>query len=166
MRSAADRVRGRLNKAIGERAEWVARRRLEAAGVRLVERIGTPWRITRAMRGGRSVIVGATPVGRVSGDYRGLLAGGRSVLVECKATDHLVWSTFEAHQRDALTAHAAAGGLSLVAWVRLQPVLACYLLEWTALCASGFGPGAGLTPEQAEAQAIRPGALAIRVGVA
>jgi hypothetical protein len=54
---------------------------------------------------------------KVSGDWRGILPGGMSVLVEVKTVERLMYSEFADHQVDALNKHHAAGGLSLIGWV-------------------------------------------------
>jgi len=110
------RRRGRMAQHVGEVAEvhvggWMAARFC------LVERVRVGWRIRRGP-GGR--ILDAHPLEKVSGDWRAVAAGGRSVLMEVKcrpAAERLEWSDLEQHQHRALLAHATAGGLSLVAWV-------------------------------------------------
>lgn len=158
MMSPENRLRGKRNRAVGDQCEWIAKRAMAMLGVILLERVHTPWRIQRAMRHGRNVIVGATPMEKVSGDFRGVLPGGRSFLAESKhREERLVHSDIEPHQRVALEAHAAAGGFSLVAWTVLEPVAVCYLLPWDLLLATGFRARTSLSPEQAEAMTLRPG---------
>lgn len=157
---AANRLQGRRNRAVGDQCEWVARRALTHAGAQLVERVHTPFRLQRRVVNGRSQIVGASPMERVSGDFRGILPGGRSVLCEVKHREgRLVFSDLEAHQREALTKHSAAGGCSLLAWVVLEPAVTCWLLPWDLVVAIGFRERTSLTPEQAEAMTLRAGGL-------
>lgn len=103
------------NRKQGNAGELLVRRQLELRGVLLVEKIETGWGIVRG-KGGR--IVSAYPLEKVAGDFRGVLPGGRSVLVEAKTTEGtLPYSQLKNHQHKALKAHHDAGGLSLVAWV-------------------------------------------------
>lgn len=154
----ANRLRGKRNRAVGEQCEWIAKRALAETGVIMLERVHTPWRIQRAMRGGRNVIVGALPMEKVAGDFRGVLPGGRSFLCESKHREgNLKHSDIEPHQRAALDAHLFAGGYSLVAWTVLEPVATCYLLPWDLLLATGFRARSSVSPEQAEAMTLRPG---------
>jgi hypothetical protein len=153
---AENRLRGRRNRAVGNQCEAIVHRALEHAGAQLVEAVHTPWRIQRGMRQGRSVIIGATPMQKVSGDFRAVLPSGRSVLCEVKHREgRLVFSDFEKHQREALTNHSAAGGCSLIAWVVLEPATTCWLMPWDLVVALGFRERTSLTPEQAEAMTLR-----------
>jgi hypothetical protein len=108
------RLRGRKNKIIGDHAEKVVAYHLHRIGLLAIVRLETGWRVQRA--GGK--IIGATPLAKVSGDFRAVVPGGRSVLVEVKRRAGVLRvSDFQPHSREALAAHAEAGGLSLVAWV-------------------------------------------------
>lgn len=114
--SHAAAVRGRVNRLRGEIAQTIIQRRLQALGVLMLEPVHTPWRLRRV--GCR--IVGATPLAKVSGDFRGIAPGGagRSILVEVKFRPaRLLFSDLEPHQRLALDSNASAGGLSYLAWV-------------------------------------------------
>ncbi len=108
--------RGARNRALGDAAEWQVRRHLALAGYRCIERIETGWRVHRDHRTGR--IVGATPLAKVSGDFRAVAPDGRAVLVEVKQRERLIWSDLEDHQVKALNEHAKAGAIALLAWVR------------------------------------------------
>jgi hypothetical protein len=110
----ANAARGRKNYARGEVAQNAIEWRLRALGLLMVERIHTPWKIQRHPVTRK--IVNAIQMEKVSGDFRALLPGGRSVLVEVKGCDALVFSAFARHQVDALNGHHAAGGLSLIGW--------------------------------------------------
>lgn len=144
-------VSQRDRQRIGAANETATRLVLMAAGVEMVERVHTPWRIVRDKR---RRIIRAEPVEKVAGDFRGVTASGRSVLVEAKHRDeNLAWSDLEPHQRRALSEHHAHGGLSLVAWGRGARV---YLLEWPVMLAAGFKPRRSLSPEWAEGATMRP----------
>ncbi len=110
----ANRLRGRVNKIRGDQAELLVAYHLHRLGLLAISRHETGWRVKRA--GGK--IIGATPMGKVPGDFRAVVPGGRSVLVEVKRCASLTLSAFQPHSRKALEAHATAGGLSLVAWVK------------------------------------------------
>lgn len=101
---------------IGRQGEDVVHLRLTLLGVLQVCKIETGWRIKR--NGGK--IVGASPMAKVAGDYRGILPGGRSVLVESKAhmgkAHNLRWSDLDDHQVRNLNEHHTHGGLSLLAY--------------------------------------------------
>lgn len=113
------RARGKRNMARGTTGQEVIGWRLRALGLLMVERVHTPWRVQRtpAKNGQPSRITGATQMEKVSGDWRAVMPGGKSVLVEVKAVDHLTFSEFADHQVKALNDHLAAGGLSLIGWV-------------------------------------------------
>ena len=108
-------VRGKRNRRTGETAEAIARRELERMGIGMLERVHTPWGIKRL--GKR--IISAYPKEKVSGDFRGIELGGRSVLVEVKEREDgvLSLSDFAPHQREALSKHHLLGGLSMFVWV-------------------------------------------------
>jgi hypothetical protein len=108
------------NRKQGNAGENLVKAELQRRGVALVERIETGWGI---IRGATGRIVSAYPLSPVSGDFRGILAGGRSVLVEVKTIpERLPYSALELHQHVALKAHHEHGGLSLVAWVNGEEV--------------------------------------------
>lgn len=111
--------RGRRNRAAGEAVEDYAADLLRRLGLAMIERVHTPWKVVRGKGG---AIKHAFPVEKVSGDFRAVLPStGQSVLVEVKSrAQQLCWSDFRPHQREALTDHDAAGGLSLVVWHEQQ----------------------------------------------
>ncbi len=113
-KAIAARLRGRVNKIRGDQAEAVVAYHLHRLGLLAISRHETGWRVQRV--GGR--IVSATPMGKVCGDFRAVVPGGRSVLVEVKRRAVLRLSDFQPHSRKALDDHAQAGGLSLIAWVK------------------------------------------------
>lgn len=103
-------VAGKRARDLGDLCEQMALARLAAEGV-LAQRIATP-----------CVVVGGRKryTARVVGDLAGVTAGGRAVLVECKAHadgSRPTPSDFQAHQRETLARWHAAGALVLVAWI-------------------------------------------------
>ena len=141
-RSAAAKRR----QQVGAAAEHLVEHRLRAMGLVLVEKVEVGCRVVRGQR------IYTKPV---SGDFRAVAPGGRSVLVEVKArdTDRLATSDLETHQRRLLTEHAEAGGASLLAWFR--PDLGeLVLMEWAAV-AQAFAPRASLAWDAARALAIQ-----------
>lgn len=133
---------GFKNRASGEHAEILVKAALQRLGLRMVEKVNTPWKVIfRDGPGGRRTVQHAFPVEKVSGDFRAVEPStGRSVLVESKNhdADTLPFSTFRPHQILALTQNHEAKGLSLMAWVRKGEV---HLIEWPA---PGFGVGKSL----------------------
>lgn len=105
-------ILGKRSQAKGRHGESFARWALECYGVRQVVRIETGWRVKRV--GGR--IVGATPMERVTADWRGVWpTTGCSVMAEAKERgDRLVWSDIKPHQHKALAEHDKLNALSLV----------------------------------------------------
>jgi len=143
VRTAANVLRGRRNRALGEHAQNLAQSTLERMGFAMVERVETPWRIHR---NGLGRIISATPVAKVSGDLRAVAPDGRSVLAEVKMRDErLVFSDLDRHQVAALDHHLRLRGVSLLVWVRLRPI-AVDVLDWGTLRAAEFGPRASLVP--------------------
>ena len=133
------RQQDRIGK-IGQEHAAAALRRL---GVNMVEKIGTPVKIIPArVKGTYTVVWGE----KVSGDHRGILANGVSVLAETKTImdRNLVWSDLREHQPDALSQHASFSGLSLLVWVHSTGV---YVMRWPV---PGFGPRKSITPERAQ----------------
>lgn len=133
-------------QSIGKHGEQLAAAVLRGLGVEMVEKIGTPVHTLPAgmVRGKAAyfVIYGE----KVSGDFRGVLPGGRSVMAEVKTilSRNLGWSDLRDHQPARLSEHAERGGLSVLVWVHSSGV---YALEWPV---PGFKRGVGITPEQAE----------------
>jgi hypothetical protein len=143
---------GRRNRKAGEEAEELVADRMRALGMLCVERIKTGFRVRRAPAiphcGGRTKIVGASPTGRVMGDFRAVVPGGRAVLVEVKRRpDRLRWSNLKNHQRAALDAYRQAGALALLAWVHARGLA---VMRWP-LPACLFRKGASLSPQDADA---------------
>lgn len=137
-------IRGKYSQAKGKRGEDIAATLLRQRGVLMVEKIATPVRIigTVKIRGEKyhKIVWGE----KVSGDYRGLLPGGRRVLCEAKAPqNNLRWSDFTEHQRQQLTKNAKAGGLSLVAYLSDR---GNFLMQWPI---PGFRKYTSIAPEKA-----------------
>jgi len=103
---------------IGKAGQNVAAATLSRIGIEMVEEIGTPVKLIPASAQRRDVfrvVFGE----KVSGDHRGILQGGRSVLAETKTIldRNLRYSDLREHQPGRLTDHARLGGLSLLVWV-------------------------------------------------
>ena len=127
---------------IGSAGEEQAALALRRLGIEMVEEIATPVIVSRAS--GKPVIVAWKEP--VSGDHRGILPGGRSVLVETKTIHdrNLRWSDLREHQPGRLDRHADLGGLSLLVWVHSSGI---YIMVWPV---PGFGPGRSIEPRRAE----------------
>lgn len=109
--------RSRINSAnrkAGRASEQLVRIALRQRGVQRIEKIEVGWGIVRDAKG---KIVNAYPLEKVSGDFRGLLPGGRAVHVEAKGrSGKVLYSDLEAHQVAALDEVTRLGGLALLAW--------------------------------------------------
>lgn len=106
--------------------------RLKGRGFALVEKVEVPFRInkTTGQMSARK---------KVSGDFRAVGPGGRSVLVEVKHhEERLAYGAFRPHQLEALEEHHRVGGISEVAWVDRGQV---HFIDWETLRNLGFGPG-------------------------
>ena len=120
---------GRKAQASGVVGERAAELTLRTLGVDLVEQIATPSIVVRGRK---------KYIGKVSGDRRGVLSpNGRSVHAEVKKykTKNLAYSVLKPHQRDWLTRHAEAGGLSLLIWVAQDDI---YVMKWRVDGIPGF----------------------------
>lgn len=131
---------------IGRAGQNVAASALSRIGIELVEMIGTPVFLTPA-HAQRKDIFRVRFGEKVSGDHRGILPGGRSVLAETKTMlDHnLQWSNLREHQPGRLTDHANFGGLSLLVWVHNSGV---YIMRWPVIA---FCEGKSIGVEKAQA---------------
>ena len=139
----------RHDQRIGRIGQDYAASALRALGVEMVEGIGTPVRLIPASVSRRDVyrVIWGD---KVSGDHRGILPGGRSVLAETKTIldRNLRWSDLREHQPNRLQTHTDFGGLSLLIWVHSSGI---YVLQWPV---EGFGPGKSLRLEDARRLAI------------
>jgi hypothetical protein len=138
----------RKEQSIGKYGQELAAVALRMIGIDMVEQIGTPIHLVPhpTQAGYYRVIFGE----KVSGDHRGILPGGRSVLAETKTIRDrsLRWSDFREHQPDRLDAHTEAGGLSLVVWINEY---GAKIMRWPI---PGFGPGKSIDIETAERLSI------------
>ena len=131
---------------IGRAGQSVAASALSRIGVELVEMIGTPVHLSPASDMRKDVF--RVRFGeKVSGDHRGILPGGRSVLAETKTIldRNLRFSDMREHQPARLKDHSDMGGLSLLIWVHSSGV---YIMQWPV---SGFIPGKSLSLDAARA---------------
>ena len=137
----------RLRQRHGDNGEQVVRCRLVGMGMVLVEKVKTPWRIVRGP-GGK--ILKAYPTHKVSGDFRAVMPGGRSVLVEVKWRESgpLAWNDLEPHQHHAMKIHQDAGGLSLIGWATPEGVM---IFTYAAAMAIGWRSGCPLKLHEGEA---------------
>ncbi len=128
---------------IGKIGQEHAAAALARVGVNMVEKIGTPVKLIPARVPGTYKVVWGE---KVSGDHRGILDNGISVLAETKTImdRNLVWSDLRDHQPTRLNTHADLGGVSLLVWVHSTGV---YVMRWPV---AGFGPRKSITPEQAD----------------
>jgi len=137
----------RKEQRIGKAGEDWAMNAVRGVGVEMVERIGTPVKIVGTRGEWYRIKWGE----KVSGDARGVLPGGRSVLVETKTIRdrNLRWSDLRTHQPGRLSQHAELGGLSLLVWVHSTGI---YVMEWPI---RDFRHGKSITPALAQSLDIR-----------
>lgn len=137
--SRAEQKRGKAGE------NWAANA-VRAFGVEMVEEIGTPVKIVRTKKMPDGLWYKIVWGEKVSGDTRGVLPGGRSVLVETKTIldRNLQWGDLRPHQPGRLSQHAELGGLSLLVWVHASGI---YLMQWPI---SDFRHGKSITPERAK----------------
>lgn len=135
----------RAQQQIGKHGQNIAASVLSGLGIEMVEQIGTPVLLIPASAGAYRVIYGE----RVSGDHRGILPDGRSVLAETKTIvdRNLRWSDLRDHQPERLSEHTRHNGLSLLVWVHHSGV---YVMRWPVF---GFAPGESITAKMAESVA-------------
>lgn len=118
---------------------------LRRAGVNMVEQIGTPVKLISmgTVRGSQvfHVIYGE----KVSGDHRGIMPDGTSVLAETKTIldRNLRYSDLREHQPERLTEHHENNGISLLVWVHSTGI---YIMRWPIPL---FARGKSITPEEA-----------------
>ena len=129
----------------GKQGQILAAGALRRAGVEMVEQIGTPVKLIPmgTVRGRQvyQVIYGE----KVSGDHRGLLPDGTSVLAETKTIldRNLRYSDLREHQPGRLTEHHNHGGVSLLVWVHST---GAYIMRWPI---TYFVRDKSITPEEA-----------------
>jgi penicillin-binding protein-related factor A (putative recombinase) len=118
---------GRISQSKGDLGETIARRALDQFGVKMIEKVNTPWKVL--WKNGRPI--SAFVVEKVSGDFIGIVPGGKKVLAEVKYRDEkLSLSDFEDHQIEALNENYELGAISLVVWVRRHE---CAIYWWQAM---------------------------------
>lgn len=124
----AARLRGRKNKADGDRAQTLVLSTLRLHGIEVCE-LETGWRVVRAFEKGRTRIISATPKAKVLADIMGVLASGRALLIEVKheEDDRLSWARLDTHQVANLGRWAKRGAFVGVAWVRGLDIA---LVQW------------------------------------
>jgi hypothetical protein len=114
-------------------------------GINMVEQIGTPVLLIPVLAQRRNtyqVIFGE----KVSGDHRGLIGSGISVLAETKTIldRNLRYSDLRDHQPARLSEHTNYGGISLLVWVHGT---GAYVMQWPI---EGFEAGKSITRGQAQ----------------
>ena len=127
---------------IGKQGQNLAAQELRALGVEMVEQIGTPvFLIPAYTKDVYRVVYGE----KVSGDHRGILPGGISVLAETKTIldRNLRYSDLREHQPERLIEHAKHGGVSLLVWVNLTGV---YIMQFPV---ENFTRGKSISVERA-----------------
>lgn len=136
---------------VGKHGQLLAAAKLRMLGCEMVEKIGTPViMIPKGTKNGVPVFQVIFEE-KVSGDHRGILQNGISVLAETKTIldRNLRYSDLREHQPDRLSEHNSWGGLSLLVWVHSSGV---YVMEWPIF---QFVPGTSITPQQAEFVSIK-----------
>ena len=114
---------------IGKQGQEVAAAALRRIGVNMVEKIGTPVKIIHKGTKDSVAVFQVIWGEKVSGDHRGILSDGTSVLAETKTIldRNLRWSDLREHQPGRLTEHHNRGGLSLLVWVHSTGT---YIMKW------------------------------------
>lgn len=136
----------RLQQQVGKHGQTKAASYLSGVGIEMLEEIGNPYSIIRWMPNGYFEVV-FTDV--ASGDHRGVLPDGTSVLVETKTVydSNLTYSHMRDHQPERLSRHASFGALSLLVWVHNSGI---YVMRWYEDGIEGFAPRKSITPELAQ----------------
>ncbi len=138
----------RRNQNLGSHGENLARSVLSGrCGINMVEKIGTPVKLIPVEgRGAGKDIFHVRWGEKVSGDHRGIISNGISVLAETKTVldGNLQWGHLREHQPARLDEHVSFGGISLLVWVHGSDA---YVMRWPV---EGFGPGKGITHERAQ----------------
>ena len=137
-----------LQKIRGEQGQSIAARALEGLGVNMVERIGSPVKLIPCHLGARRDVYRVVWGEKVSGDHRGLLANGVSILAETKTIldRNLRYSDLREHQPGKLQEHSDSNGISFLVWVHSSGV---YIMRWPI---DGFGPGKSIGVDRAESE--------------
>lgn len=132
----------RREQRTGSRGQEMAAIALRLLGIEMVEKIATPVKLIRSPYKGLFKVIWEETV---SGDHRGILRDGTSVLAETKTVldGNLTWSHLREHQPGRLTEHAEYNGISLLVWVHNTGI---YILKWPV---PDFGPRKSITPDRA-----------------
>lgn len=153
---------GRAKQRQGAIGQSVATIALRCLGVCMPEEIATPVILqpTGKPSPGKRQSFYVTYGEKVSGDHRGILPGGRSVLAETKSMrgERLVYSDLREHQPERLGEHAEYGGLSLLIWASEYGT---FVMEWHSLLDAGFKPGKGIGIEEARNLDIDSNSIAL-----
>tara|TARA_R110002020_G_scaffold451901_1_gene666106 strand:+ start:1024 stop:1500 length:477 start_codon:yes stop_codon:yes gene_type:complete len=144
----ARRLQNIRNQRNGSDGELIAHRALHNLGYHFINKINTPWLITRSRTG---KVLGAKACGTVTGDLRAVAPGGISVLAEVKRHNgpRLTYSTLEAHQHEDLAAHNAVEGISLLIWIHEREA---YILRYPI---AGFVPRSSLKIDDVRKLALK-----------
>lgn len=147
----------RSEQRIGASGEQLVENRLRAIGFDMIEKIGTPIRMTPlptfAINALRRMGINTNGIFRVAfgdkvaGDRRAIInPSGRSVLIETKTilNRNLRYSDLRKHQPGKLDEHSVLGGISILAWVHESGV---YIMQWPV---PGFQKGKSIKTEQAQ----------------
>lgn len=132
----------RRQNQLGKHGQDIAAIALRTRGVLLVEAISThALYIPHPSAKGYFRVVWDTPA---SGDHRGVMPDGTSVLAETKniADHNLRYSNLRPHQPERLTAHSEIA-ISLLVWVHSPEV---FVMSWPI---HGFQRGASIRPDEA-----------------
>ena len=137
---------GRKSQAKGFTGEQVALCALRTIdSLHMIEPIYMGWKPFKWINKQRRIAL-VYPQAKLTGDFRAVGPNGLSVLIEVKVRDRkLLWSSFQEHQRKALSKHAQLGGISLIVWVEED----IYVLRWP-MPAEHFKKGKALTVEAAQ----------------
>jgi hypothetical protein len=135
---------------IGKAGQIHAASVLSGLGVNMVEPIGTPAKYIPYAPNGR-IVPGVYRVifgEKVSGDHRGIMDNGISVLIETKTIldRNLRYSDLIEHQPIRLSQHALHHGISLLVWVHDTGI---YVMRFPI---DGFEPGKSISPSKADAE--------------
>lgn len=119
-------------------------------GINMVEKIGSPVTLipvqNHKSNDRRQNVYQVLWGEKVSGDHRGVIGNGLSVLAETKTIQdrNLRYSDLREHQPGKLSEHTEYGGISLLVWVHGT---GAYVMRWPI---EGFGPGKSISHERAE----------------
>lgn len=130
---------GIKSQKMGEFGEQIAQYALKEFGLRMIERVNTPWKIIwKKNSNGVNIPARVFPAAKVSGDFRAIGPAGKSVLIEVKYRENsLVYSDLEDHQIRALHEHTIHGGLSFLLWIT-QNLWMIY--DWSEMPLKKGGP--------------------------